>query len=223
MAYAIAYYRTSSAANLDGDSAYRQDRAVVEYAKRAGLSMLACYWDKAVSGADPIETRAGFRAALEHAQAFGATIVVETANRFSRDLIVQETGFALLRERGVALIAADDPDGFSGDTPTATMVRQILGAVSQFEKQSAVDKLRGARDRASERTGRRVEGRKGHGELRPDVVREAKRLRRANPKTGKRRSFRTIAAELEALGHLNERGARFDPASIKAMVEAKAA
>ena len=40
------------------------------------------------------------------------TIIVETANRFARDLIVQETGLALLKERGVDLIAADKPDAF---------------------------------------------------------------------------------------------------------------
>ena len=34
------------------------------------------------------------------------TIVVETANRFARDLMVQEIGFAMLRARGINLIAA---------------------------------------------------------------------------------------------------------------------
>jgi hypothetical protein len=32
---------------------------------------------------------------------------VETANRFARDLMVQEVGFAMLRDLGVTLIAAD--------------------------------------------------------------------------------------------------------------------
>lgn len=219
MGFAIAYYRTSSAANVDGDSAYRQDRAVAEYASRAGLRVVACYWDRAVSGADPIDSRAGFLAALEHAQAVGATVVVETANRFSRDLIVQETGYQLLRDRGVPLVAADDPDAFTADTPTATMVRQILGAVSQFEKSSAVDKLRAARDRASAAQGSRVEGRRGHAELRPDVVGEAKRLRRRNPKTGRRRSYRQIAATLAEAGHLNDNGRPFAAASVRAMVQ----
>ena len=75
------------------------------------------------------------------------TIVVETANRFARDLMVQETGYAMLKERGIDLIAADRPDAFLDDTPTATMVRQILGVVSQFEKAMLVSKLRGARER----------------------------------------------------------------------------
>ena len=39
------------------------------------------------------------------------------------------------------------PDAFLDDGPTATMVRQILGAVSQFEKAMLVAKLKGARER----------------------------------------------------------------------------
>ena len=35
------------------------------------------------------------------------TILVETAHRFARDLMVQEVGYAMLKERGIELIAAD--------------------------------------------------------------------------------------------------------------------
>ena len=78
----------------------------------------------------PVETRPGFSAMLERLLSNGVrTIVVETANRFARDLIVQETGYAMLKARGIELIAADKPDAFLDDTPTATLIRQILGAV----------------------------------------------------------------------------------------------
>jgi hypothetical protein len=53
-----------------------------------------------------------------------------------------------------------------------------------------------------------------------EAVRIAKRLRRANPKTGKRLSFRKISVELAAAGYLNERGAPYQAASIKRMLEA---
>jgi hypothetical protein len=36
-------------------------------------------------------------------------IIVETASRFARDLMVQEVGFAMLQGRGIQLIAADSP------------------------------------------------------------------------------------------------------------------
>jgi DNA invertase Pin-like site-specific DNA recombinase len=70
------------------------------------------------------------------------TIVVETANRFARDLMVQEVGYAMLKERGIELIATDKPDAFLDDTPTAVLIRQVLGAVSQFETAMLVSKLR---------------------------------------------------------------------------------
>jgi hypothetical protein len=54
---------------------------------------------------------------------------VETANRFARDLMVQEVGHARLRERGIDLIAADSPNTFLDNTPTAKLVRQMLCAM----------------------------------------------------------------------------------------------
>jgi hypothetical protein len=51
------------------------------------------YYDQAVRGADALDARRGFAAMLEHIASNGArTIIVETANRFAGDLIVQETG-----------------------------------------------------------------------------------------------------------------------------------
>jgi hypothetical protein len=76
----------------------------------------------------------------------------------------------------------------------------------------------GVRDPART-TGRKVEGRKSHRELNPQLVAEAKRLHRASPKTGKRRSLRQIAKELAKLGYVNERGQVFTPKSVKRMLE----
>jgi DNA invertase Pin-like site-specific DNA recombinase len=53
----------------------------------------------------------------------------------------------MLKARGIDLIAADSPTSFLDDTPTARLIRQVLGAVSEFEKAMLVAKLRGARDR----------------------------------------------------------------------------
>ena len=51
------------------------------------------------------------------------------------------------------------------------------------------------------------------------MVKEAKRLRRASPLNGERRSLRKISEELAAMGFLNERGKPYNPYSIKAMLE----
>ena len=106
--------------------------------------------------------------------------------------MVQEVGYARLRERGINLIAADSPNAFQDDTPTAKLVRQVLGAIAEFDKAMTVAKLRGARERMRKAVGK-CEGRKSLAEMHPAVVREAERLGRARPKTGERRSLRKIA------------------------------
>jgi DNA invertase Pin-like site-specific DNA recombinase len=216
---AVAYLRTSSAANVgaDKDSERRQREAIQAFAKRAGYEIVAEFYDAAVSGADAIHARAGFAAMLKRIEGNGVrTIVVETASRFARDLMVQEVGYAMLKERGIELIAADSPQSFIDDTPTARLVRQVLGAIAEFDKAMTVAKLRGARER-KRATGVKVEGRKSHAELRPEVVAEAKRLRRKRPKGGQR-SYRQIAAELFHVGYANSKGRPFSPSSIKAMI-----
>lgn len=218
---AIAYLRTSSATNVgaDKDSEKRQRDAIETFAARSGYQVVDTYYDAAVSGADPIDTRPGFAAALERIAGNGVrTIIVETANRFARDLIVQETGHRLLCQQGIELIAADSPGSFVDDTPTAALIRQVLGAVAQFEKAALVAKLKGARDRQRRDTGK-CEGRKSHAQRRPEAVALAKRLHRKSPKTGERRSLRDISKSLAVAGHFNENGKPFNPKAIKSMIE----
>ena len=86
----------------------------------------------------------------------------------------------------IFLVAASAPTHFIEDTPTAVLVRQVLGAVAEFEKTTLVAKLAAARRRKRVATGEKVEGRKSHIEARPDVVKLAKALarkaqRRAKP------------------------------------------
>ena len=202
---AVAYYRTSSATNVgpDKDSERRQRDAVSAYAKAHRLEVVRQFYDAAVSGADPIQDRPGFAQLLEYVTGNGARIIlVDNASRFARDLAVQIAGHDLLKERGIQLIPVDAPDHFTDETPTAVMVRQILGAVSQFEKASLVNKLRKARERVRRERGR-CEGRKP---VADEIVQEAKRLRRKNPRTGVQRSYREIAAELAALGYVGASG-----------------
>jgi DNA invertase Pin-like site-specific DNA recombinase len=217
--HAVSYLRTSSATNVGGDSSHRQREAIIAHATASGLELVHEFNDAAVSGADPLDQRKGFTDLLAWCAETGVrTIIVENASRFARDLIVQETGHALLKGQGFSLIAADDPDAFTADTPTARMVRQILGAVSEFEKANLVAKLKGARDRASAAAGHRIEGRKGYGEKNPELVKAAKRLARKNPKTGKVRSLREIGAELARLGFTTVGGKEFSASQVQRLV-----
>jgi DNA invertase Pin-like site-specific DNA recombinase len=188
---------------------------VTAYAKTAGVEVVAEFYDADVSGADPIDARPGFIRLLDQCQDQGIGLVlVENAGRFVRDLAVQLAGHQLLRERGIELVPADAPSYFTDPSPTAEFVRQILGAVAQFEKAALVAKLRHAREAKRAATGR-CEGRPA---VPATVVAEARRLARKSPKTGKRRSLRAIAAELAALGHVGPSGQPYFPASVARML-----
>jgi DNA invertase Pin-like site-specific DNA recombinase len=217
---AVAYLRTSSKTNVgaDKDSDKRQLAAVQAYAKAAGYEIVDTFYDAAVSGADPVGERPGFAEMLERILANGArTILVESPDRFARDLMVQLAGHDMLKARGVTLIAASAPTFFVEDTPTAVLVRQVLGAVAQFEKATLVAKLAAARRRKRMATGKKVEGRKSHVEKRPEIVALAKALARKKPKGGKL-SLRAVATEMAARGVLNERGKPFNPKSVSVLL-----
>lgn len=218
---AVAYLRTSSATNVgEGkDSHTRQLGAIEGFARRSGyVIQQPAYYDAAVSGADAIDIRPGFRALLSYLaeNVDVRVILVETANRFARDLIVQETGYRLLQDRGIELIAVDSPGGFLDDTPTAQLVRQVMGAIAQFEKASLVAKLKGARERKRAAVGK-CEGRKSLAEVRPEVVTLARKLRRKRA-TGKRLSYRDIAAQLALQGHHNGKGNAYHASAIRSML-----
>lgn len=201
----------------DKDSDKRQRAAIEAFAKQAGFEIVGEYYDRAVSGADPVDRRAGFAEMLQRLASNGArTIIVESPDRFARDLAVQLAGHDMLRDLGIAIIPASAPDFFTEDTPTAVLVRQVLGAIAQFDKASVVAKLAAARKRKRQTEGR-CEGRKPLRETHPETVALARKLRRKRPKAG-RMSLREIARELAARGFLNERGRPYAAKSVASML-----
>lgn len=196
------------------DSLPRQQEAVRAYAQSQGLEIVREFYDAAVSGADPVMSRDGFADMLAYMLGNGARIVlVENASRFARDLAVQLVGHELLKGRGITLVPVDAPNHFEDDTPTATMVRSILGAVSQFEKEALVLKLRKSRDRKSAATGERIEGNPRWKALRNPVAIEAARAAKARGL-----SLRQIAAELAGKGMCAASGKVYGAQSIKRML-----
>jgi DNA invertase Pin-like site-specific DNA recombinase len=212
---AFAYLRTSSATNVgaDKDSEKRQLAAIRAFARRSGFEIVGEYYDPAVNGSDRVHERPAFAAMLAAIAGNGVrTIIVETASRFARDLIVQETGYQYMRDLGIALIAADDPDAFTGDTPTQVLIRQILGAVSQFQKAELVAKLAGARARKRASDPAYREGRAPA----PDAAKAlARRLKRRGL------SLRAIATKLADHGFLAPSGKPYGAQSVKVMLSGR--
>ena len=144
-------------------------------------------------------------------------ILVETADRFARDLVVQITGHDLLKAQGVDLVPVDAPMHFMEDTPTATMVRNILGAVSEHNKATLVVRLKSGRVRKRLREGK-CEGRKSYQELDPMLVHQAHRLHRKSPRTGQRRSLRKISTALHGMGFGTAKGKPFSASQVQRLV-----
>ena len=93
----------------------------------------------------------------------------------------------------------------------------IMAVFAQIEKKRLVKKLRAARDRKSFHQGRRIEGRKGYRETKPELVRAAKRLVHGNRK--ERLSLRGISSRLAEMGYITSRGTPFSAAQVKRLLK----
>lgn len=215
MPTALAYLRTSSATNVGGDSDVRQRIAIAAYTDANGIELIGEFYDAAVSGADPVETRPGFAAMLDRIEGNGVRLViVEDASRFARDLVAQELGVLLMQQRGVRVLTSNGEDLTETSDPARIMMRQIAGAFAQYEKARIVNKLKAARDRKSAEAGRRVEGRKGFALHKPDLYETLRQIRAAEPTI----SMREIAQRLDVAGFNTSTGKVFMPTQISRML-----
>jgi len=197
----VSYLRVSGRGQVGGDGFPRQREAVESFAKRSGIDLVEEYRDEAVKGASELADRAGLAGLLDRVESNGVrVVVVENATRLARDLMTQEIIAGQFREIGVTIFDASGNDLSDDSDPTRTLVRQVLGAMAQFDKSIIVLKLRAARDRIRAREGR-CEGRKPFGffEGEAEAISRMRQLRRKPRGKGKRRmSFAEIAATLNA-------------------------
>ena len=162
MTKAFAYLRVSGKGQLRGDGYARQLDAINRYAKTNDIKVVRTFKDGGVSGTKELNERPAFMRMLAALHANGVRLIlVERLDRLARDLFVQESILAELRKHGFTLISVEEPDLLQ-DHPYRVMFRQFQGAISQAEKANLVLKLRGARQRMKEKTGR-CEGRKPYG------------------------------------------------------------
>lgn len=202
-AKAVSYLRVSGKGQVDGDGFPRQQETIARHAKAAGFEVVGEYRDEGVSGTKELDDREGLSDLLARIRSNGVRVVlVERADRLARDLIVGELILNQFRDLGVRVIAADSGTELTAgdEDPTRTLIRQVLGAVAQFEKAVIVSKLKAARVRKKRAEGR-CEGRKPFG-TRPGeaaVVELIHKLRR-KPRGGERLSFAAIADRLNRDG-----------------------
>lgn len=153
---AFAYLRVSGKAQEDGDGFDRQRAAISRFAQANGIIIIKWFeevqtgkdrWEDRKAWSDMIGTLNGVR-----------TIVVEKMDRVAREVLISEMILNDLRKRKVTLLTSSGEDS-SDDSPERVMFRQMLSVFAAYERSCITLKLRGARRRMKEATGR-CEGRK---------------------------------------------------------------
>lgn len=172
---AYAYLRVSGKGQVDGDGFTRQTLAIRKYAAEHGYEITKEFRDEGVSGTKDLEDRPALTDLVATIVSNGAkTVIIEKLDRLARDLMVQETIIGDLKRRGIQIVSVAEPDLLSDD-PTRKLLRQMMGAIAEYEKTIIVARLRGARKRMKAR-GERCEGQKPYG-FRPGEAETVERIR----------------------------------------------
>ncbi len=176
-----------------------------------------------------LDDRPGLGAALgmiRDRQAQG--IVVPRLDRLARDLIVQETVLAEIRRLGGEVFSTspaeasyltDDPDD-----PSRKMIRQVLGAVAEYERSMVVLRLQNGRRRKAQNGGY-ASGAPAFGyEARDRELVESEGEQATLARIAELRdsgaSLRTICSTLESEGHRTKRGGtEWLPMTIKRVLD----
>ena len=214
---AFLYLRTSGKGQIGNDGFPRQRETIRRYAKSNGIEIAQEFSDEAVSGTLDAMDRDGLTDLFVALKANGVRLVlVENASRLARDLMISEIILGEFRKIGVKVISADGGIDLTlgNDDPSGKLIRQILGAVAEWEKCALVQKLRASRLRMR-RSGQRCEGRKPYG-FTPEEAKTVERIL-ALRKEGK--SIAVIAGELNASGIKSRGGTQWHPTQVQRIIQ----
>src|SRR5438270_14067847 len=134
MKKAFGYVRVSSAGQSaeDRDGIPRQKEAIRKFAAANDIKIVQWFEDS-VSGKKDLDNRPALQGLLTALHGNGVKLVlVEKLDRLARDLMIQESILADLQRNGFQLVSAVEPD-LCQDDPTRKLMRQILGAFSEYE------------------------------------------------------------------------------------------
>lgn len=206
----FAYLRVSTKEQLDGGGFERQEQTIRTLCAARGWTVARLFKDQQ-SGGTEFEHRSGLHELLSLAGECNAlgidTVVVENATRVARDLMVQEIFLTECRKKGIKIVAADCGEELvmAGADPTRVLIRQILGALAQWEKAQTVLKLQAGRRKKARETGEPCGGPKPYGQTPQEkmVISEILKLARDG------KTFLQIAHHLTESGFPTPSGGRY--------------
>ncbi|MCU1336353.1 MAG: Resolvase, N-terminal domain [Bryobacterales bacterium] len=217
MTKAFAYLRVSGKSQLGGDGFTRQLQAIRDYAKAHDIRIVQVFRDEGVSGSKDLANRPAFVEMMTALYSNGTKLVlIERLDRLARDLMVQETIIGDLRKHDFGLVSVHEPDLLQDD-PSRKLMRQVFGAIAEYEKTMIVLKLRGARERVRAR-GETCEGAKPFGKLAGESAVIARMCALRADGLG----FDRIAAKLNAEGISPRRGRQWWGLTVNKILRANA-
>jgi len=229
-----AYLRVSTDKQAEHGQGLPVQRAAIKaWAADHGHKIIAWHVDEGISGSNGLDTREALPGALADVRFDRAdAVVVKCLDRLARDLIVQEQ---LIREIRVDCKAdlfttsaaeagylADDPAD-----PSRKLIRQILGAVNEYEKSMIVLRMKAGRAMKARQGGYAYGapafGQRAEGKQLVEDPAEAEIAARIAALRTEGRSLREIAAELNAAGIRPKRSGQWHPATVKRVITRAAA
>ena len=207
---AFAYLRVSGKGQIDGDGFPRQEKTIRTFAK-GKFEIAEIFREEGVSGT--LAERPALAEMLVNLESNGhgiKTVIIERTDRLARDLMIQETILNDFRKIGVSVISATEGD-LIDDDPTRKLVRQVMGAIAEYDKTMTVLKLRAARERIRKR-GKKCEGRKGYSDKNQAIVNHIKEFRY------QRRTSDWIASWLNDNGFKPLHGSRFNSQIVRNII-----
>jgi DNA invertase Pin-like site-specific DNA recombinase len=175
---AFAYLRVSGKGQLKGNGFTRQPEAIELYAEANDIEIVQTFEEEGISGKTDLENRPALADLISSLDVAGTKLVLmERLDRLARLLTVQESILQDLKRKRFDLVSVTESD-LCSDDPTRTLMRQVLGAFSEYERSIIVLKLRGARQRMRSKVDR-CEGRKPYGRTPADreTIQRMKALR----------------------------------------------
>jgi DNA invertase Pin-like site-specific DNA recombinase len=159
---AFGYLRVSGKGQINGDGPERQEAAIRAYAAGHDIEIVRIYFEKGVCGEVETMERPAF---IDMIAELGdvRTVIVERLDRLSRSLIPQETCIQDFTRQGITLLSCDPAEfDLMASDPSRVLVRQVFGAIAQYDKAMLCAKLRAARKRCK-LAGKRMEGQRPFG------------------------------------------------------------
>jgi site-specific DNA recombinase len=210
---AFAYLCVSGESQIEGDGFPRQRAAVKKWADQNNVRIVRFFEERGVSGSTDIEDRPAFQEMLTALLSNGTRMVlIERLDRIARDIVVQESILKELNRKGFELVSVSEPDLCSAD-PYRSAMRQMLGVFAELDRKTIVLKLRAARQRKKQQTGR-CEGRKPFG-FRDGEQEIIARMRSLKDEGN---NWERISSTLNAEGFKTRSGGQWFPATVRRIV-----